>query len=146
VECASGFTVTRQYLDKDGNPVSTCRVGDLITVKIHVKLEMPVRHNMVMVDLLPGGFEIEDERLLTRIASRNGKLTATGLTTRQIERCYDRLLWFGDFTAGEATLTYNIRAMAAGGYRIPPFQIESMYSPEMRAVKFHEKTHFTVEN
>ncbi|MBO7741776.1 MAG: hypothetical protein J6S21_04405 [Victivallales bacterium] len=140
---ARGFEVTRTFLNSEGTPVTSCSAGDLITVRIHIKADAPVT-NVVLTDLLPGGFEIEDESLLTRMFSGKGKLDAVKLTTRLVERRFDRLLWFGDVDAPHASLCYSIRAMTPGSSKVPPIQLESMYHPGLRAVALPENPVFTI--
>lgn len=143
---ANGFEISRSYLDATGTSVTSCKTGDLLTVKIRVRAKENVPSS-VICDLLPGGLEIEDETLLTRVRSNNSIPTqAAGFFELMRERRFDRFLAFGTFYPGDNwhELTYRVRATARGKFVIPPIQIESMYEGEKRATWMPENTIFEV--
>lgn len=133
---ANGFEITRSYLDAEGNPVTSCESGDLLTVKIRVRAQ-EYCPSAVICDLLPGGLEIEDETLATRARTSDPR-ESRGQSFSELvrERRFDRFLAFGStcFTNEWQELTYRVRAVARGKFVIPPVQIESMYEGEKRAV------------
>lgn len=131
-EVAGGFTIRREYFDADGKPVRCCNSGDLLEARITVTAAAGCE-NIVISDLLPGGLEIEDERLATRNAVFD-KRVDSGVDARMLERRDDRFLLFGDIHAGKAVVTYRVRAVQRGRFAIPAVQIESMYRPELKAV------------
>lgn len=55
-DAASGITLQRRYLDSKGEAVTTAKLGDVITVELAVQASSEIS-NVVLVDLLPGGFE-----------------------------------------------------------------------------------------
>lgn len=135
---AAGFTVSREYLDARGEPVTSCAAGDLLTVRVRVRADVACE-SAVICDLLPGGLEIEDETLATRAAvnARGAEEKASGFHERARERRYDRFLAFGAFspTRGEdreTTLLYRVRATTRGVFAVPPVQVESMYDADCR--------------
>lgn len=145
---ANGFTITREYLDASGMPVSSCKPGDLLTVKIRVKADEHVP-SAVICDLLPGGLEIEDETLVTRVRTAPLKRDDSGGFRELVrERRFDRFLAFGTSYATDTytELTYRVRATARGKFAIPPVQVESMYEGEKRAAWAPEQKVFEIKD
>ncbi|MBR4125448.1 MAG: hypothetical protein IKR13_04525, partial [Victivallales bacterium] len=143
----SGLHIRRQYLDHNGNTVTSCHVGELLTVQI--SLSGAAADDIVVSDLLPTGLEIEDERLLTRFTTpkrQTGRPT-TELTATLMEKRFDRLLWFGDFYGSDEphTITYQVRAVTPGIFQVPPVQAEAMYRPQLRGINYHDTSTFTIE-
>ncbi|MBR6471853.1 MAG: hypothetical protein IKS83_08645, partial [Victivallales bacterium] len=114
-DISAGLQISRAYLAADGSPVSSCRAGDLLTVRI--LLSGGAVQRIVISDLLPAGFEIEDENLLTRFnlpaGGHHAENTPEELVASLIEKRFDRLLWFGDFPGADIPLqvTYQVRAV-----------------------------------
>lgn len=53
-----GLEVVRDYLDDAGKPVTAIKQGQEVTVRLRLRaLGAPMRDNIAVVDLLPGGFE-----------------------------------------------------------------------------------------
>lgn len=132
---SDGFEITRKYLDASGKPVTSCQTGDLLTVKIRVRAK-EYFESTVICDLLPGGLEIEDETLMTRVRTADSTQNNDGGFHELVrERRFDRFLAFGRFyeTDEWTELTYRVRATARGKFAIPPVQVESMYDGEKRA-------------
>ncbi len=138
---ARGFKLWRRYL-KNGNDyrsaVTSCKVGDLITVCIEVTSDADCE-NVVLTDVLPGGFDIEDDRLATRgyncvtePEGRNGE--SLHFNVRRLERRADRCLAIGDVTKGYGMLKYKIRAVTPGVYAIPDISMDAMYNPELKGL------------
>ncbi|MBO4620095.1 MAG: hypothetical protein J5654_08295 [Victivallales bacterium] len=134
----SGLHVSREYLDHNGQPVTTCKVGELLTVRI--TLSGAQADDLVVSDLLPAGLEIEDERLLTRFSTpkRLAGTPTTELTAKLMEKRFDRMLWFGDFYGADKphTISYQVRAVTPGVFQVPPVQAEAMYRPQLRGIKY----------
>lgn len=124
-----GFTLSREYLNSAGQPVSRCRAGELIQVRIRLSADAPVEQ-IVLTDLLPGGLEIEDERLATRAARFEPPRERPGFFTRRLEKRFDRFLLFGDINnSAVAEIRYQARAVTRGKFTVPALQIEAMYRP-----------------
>lgn len=57
-ELRKNMEITREYLDGKGNVVNKAKVGEELTVRLRVRaLDQRTYDNIVLVDLLPGGFE-----------------------------------------------------------------------------------------
>lgn len=146
---ANGFEISRSYFNANGEPVSSCESGDLLTVKIRVRSDNYCE-SAVISDLLPGGLEIEDETLVTRSrvqnnSSRQGNAVSSFSETVR-ERRFDRFLAFGAFRPeGWAEISYRVCATARGKFAVPPVQVESMYDGEARAAWCPENPVFEVK-
>ena len=59
-----GLEVYRELLDKSNKPVTTTKLGDVITVRLHIRSVRPDSiTNVALIDLLPGGFEVVSSSL-----------------------------------------------------------------------------------
>lgn len=129
---SNGFSIKKEYLNASTKqPLSgKVRMGDLITVRLTINAPEPVE-DMVVSDLLPGGFEIEDEKLLTRM----GRTNIRGIASSILERRYDRFLFFGTLygSKDDAVIEYNVRAVTKGTFAVPPVLAEAMYAPDVKA-------------
>lgn len=147
---SSGFEISRHFFNAQGEVVTECESGDLLTVKIYARTN-EYTESAVICDLLPGGLEIEDETLLTRSRVRNassGDAQASSAFSEMVrERRFDRFLAFGAFSASEewSEITYRVRATARGTFAVPPVQVESMYEGEKRAAWCPENPVFIVK-
>ena len=129
---SNGFSIKKEFLNATTEqPLSgKVRMGDLITVRLTINAPEPVE-DMVISDLLPGGFEIEDEKLLTRM----GRTDIRGIASSILERRYDRFLFFGTLygSKDDAVIEYNVRAVTKGTFAVPPVLAEAMYAPDVKA-------------
>ncbi|MBP5299785.1 MAG: hypothetical protein J6Y80_00135 [Victivallales bacterium] len=141
---SAGLHISRVYQNEAGEIVDSCKVGDLLTVKII--LSGATATNLVLSDLLPAGFEIEDEKLMTR-AGKTSEQSSNGMNATLVEKRFDRLLWFGNLyniANLPGIFTYQVRAVAPGTFQVPPVQIEAMYKPQLRAIGAPDTPVFTV--
>ncbi|MEW6235087.1 MAG: MG2 domain-containing protein [Candidatus Omnitrophota bacterium] len=103
---------------------------DSYIVKLNFACEQVVK-NLVIVDLLPAGFEIENPRLdPTAIpqASFKGADAPSHLEIRD-----DRLvLAYDSLDKGNHCFYYIVRAVTPGSYRYPPIEAECMYDSSVR--------------
>jgi uncharacterized protein YfaS (alpha-2-macroglobulin family) len=84
--------------------------------------------NVIISDLLPAGFEIENPRLKTtpRLSWIPGQ--AAPVSFQDIRD--DRVLIFTDLTPGRKfEFYYSLRAISAGQFKMPPVSAECMYNP-----------------
>ncbi len=131
---SSGFTIRREYLDRDGKPVTECAAGELLRVRLTVTAEQNAEH-IVICDLLPGGLEIEDDRLASRSAVFHKRTSSDAISPRTIEKRDDRFLLFGDIRRGQSLVEYQVRAVTRGDFTIPAVRVEAMYRPELQATE-----------
>jgi uncharacterized protein YfaS (alpha-2-macroglobulin family) len=136
---SNGFTLTRAYYDAAGRPVSSVKVGEVVTVKLAITAAATHRW-VALVDPLPAGLEVMNARLATGATGAppadpwaNGTWR-TALTWSHQDARDDRVEWFSDGVgAGSYELTYEARATIAGSFSALPATIEAMYQPDLRA-------------
>ena len=129
-EFANGMSITRSYTDADGHSVAEFAQGDLVTVTIRLASSQ-ARKDVVVVDLLPGGLQIEDGGLATRWQHAD---EAKGVAVNFVEKLDDRLLLYCDLLGHtEAIFRYQTRAVTRGRFVIPRITAEAMYAPEVAA-------------
>ncbi|HUU44169.1 MAG TPA: hypothetical protein VM118_00425, partial [Acidobacteriota bacterium] len=125
-----GIKVRRTYLDENGDALDTdsirlgCRVIGVITAEAENK---PL-DNVVINDLIPAGFEIENPRIKTSPALSWIPQQAQPIDHQDIRD--DRLLIFTDLRPGRPLrYFYSLRAVSAGEFVVPPVAAECMYNP-----------------
>ena len=126
--------VRRRYFNKDGEGLTGTFVhGDLIVAEITVKALTANLENVVVVDMLPTGFEIENPRLESRAGIP--WLKAQDFKPDYIDIRDDRLIFFGTFPRQrERKFCYALRAVTQGDFTLPPITAEAMYDPTKSAV------------
>ena len=119
--------VRRRYFNKDGENLTRQFVhGDLIVAEITVKALTANLENVVVVDMLPTGFEIENPRLESRAGIP--WLKAQDFKPDYLDIRDDRLIFFGTFPRQrERKFYYALRAVTQGEFTLPPIAAEAMY-------------------
>jgi len=124
---SEGIEVSREYQNKDGQVVTSAKLGEELTVVLRVRSvgdqDVP---NVAIEDLLPGGFEIVSESIHTGACSGLGEMEYEDVRE-------DRLLAFGSVSGTETEIKYRIKATDPGTYAVPPIQAEAMYHQKIRA-------------
>lgn len=121
-----GIEIHRDFLDAEGNPVTSFEQGKELTVRLRVRaLEGKSLTNIAIIDLLPGGFEI-----IRSSVSR----TAYNWRADYIDIREDRVVYYGDFDASVRELTYKVKLTAAGTFVVPPSYAESMYDRSISSI------------
>ncbi len=166
-----GVEVSRRFLDDQKQAVKQVKIGD--TVEVEVKLMSQgdaAKENMVLVDLLPGGFEVVPESIKPVAAaaeegsegegeegddgagaetaseadgeSEGSEEDGTPWETQANDVREDRVLVFGSVPTDEVLYRYKIKAVNTGTYVVPPAYLESMYDRSVKARGLPEQ--FTV--
>ena len=127
------LAISRKFFSATGEAVAetTFQTGKTYIVELTVTPEQPVE-NLVVVDLLPAGFEIENPRL--RDSAMPPNLAKAQATPTHIDMRDDRLvLAYDKLGAHTSTFYYVVRAVTPGSYQHPPLQSEVMYDPSIFA-------------
>ena len=126
--------VNRRYLTPDGSRVKNVfQQGELVIAEISVKALTSSLQNVVVIDMLPAGFEIENPRLATRY--RAPWTERRDYTPDYIDIRDDRLIFFGAFNyQQEQKFYYPLRVVTEGTFTVPPVSAEAMYDPTKSAV------------
>ena len=126
--------VRRRYFNRDGEErTGTFGHGELIIAEVNVKALTANLENVVVVDMLPTGFEIENPRLESRAGI--SWLKAQDFKPDYIDIRDDRLIFFGTFPRQrERKFYYALRAVTQGEFTLPPVVAEAMYDTTKSAV------------
>jgi uncharacterized protein YfaS (alpha-2-macroglobulin family) len=135
---ANGATVERKLYTLDGHPVDAGKISqnDIVVAVITGRFDDRTVHRAMVVDLLPAGLEIENQRLNN--TRRTGDLAwLPELSDGGYEEYRDdRYVAAFDTYPGKNNsfaVAYILRAVTPGKYRAPAVEVEDMYKPELRA-------------
>jgi len=139
-----GLTVRRDYYNIKGQPinVSTVNSGERILVRIRAQGLEDSFEDIMVVDLLPAGFEIErgnlDEQLDIHQVSIDGSNLYQRISNHRIDyQGYRDDRYIASISVSkrrETELYYIVQAVTPGTYVLPPVMAESMYRDDIRAV------------
>ncbi|MBO9663502.1 alpha-2-macroglobulin [Dokdonella sp.] len=135
--------IQRRYYTLDGKPwePKPLKEGDslIVGLKLEAREAMP---DALLVDLLPGGLEIENFNLTD--AKQWADVVVDGITitdraqaadVRHEEFRDDRYVAALRLDKGQkANVFYLVRAVSPGTFQVPPPLVEDMYKPEVRGI------------
>ncbi len=136
-------SIQRRWYTLDGKPwePAPLKEGDslIVGLKLEAREAMP---DALLVDLLPGGLEIENFNLTD--AKQWADVVVDGITitdraqaadVRHEEFRDDRYVAALKLDKGQrAQVFYLVRAVSPGTFRVPPPLVEDMYKPEVRGI------------
>lgn len=125
--------VRRRFLNRNGNEVSNgiFNQNDLIVVELTIeKAYSDNIENVVITDLLPAGFEVENIRIST-VPTLNWIKENSYELGRDVRD--DRVNLFINLTQQKQTYYYLVRAVSAGTYQLGPVAADAMYNGEMHS-------------
>lgn len=129
---SENLTLKRKFTDKDNNLLdpSLLKQGDLFYEVIEVSTpEDYTLENMALVQVLPSGWEIENERINPDKAGNKSKRNTHVSTIEYIDIRDDRIMWFFNLSPREPMqFKVELRAVTAGKFTLPPTTVETMYS------------------
>jgi alpha-2-macroglobulin len=112
----------------DGKEIKEVKVGDTILVNIKVRSTSAQSYGqMVLVDLLPTGFENVLER--EKGPEIKGAFSLDYYDVRE-----DRALYYGAVTKEMGEITYPIKAVVSGEFIVPQAYFEHMYRRDVKAI------------
>jgi uncharacterized protein YfaS (alpha-2-macroglobulin family) len=122
--------VRRRFFDRYGRVIdgNSFTQNDLVIVQVTLeKTYSGAVDNVVITDIIPAGFEIENPRTkeipgMEWIKDSN---TPTALDVRD-----DRINLFVDMSSSRQIYYYAVRAVSPGNYRMGPVSAEAMYNGE----------------
>ncbi|MDD5261796.1 MAG: alpha-2-macroglobulin [Methylacidiphilales bacterium] len=118
---SQGLEVQREYRNRKNEVVTGAALGEELTVHIKIRsLDQDYADNVAVVDLLPGGFEVEADSI------RNA-------TCEYADIREDRIVLYTNTQREVSEFVYKIRAVNHGQYQAPPVQAEAMYRPSLQA-------------
>ncbi|UVC09776.1 alpha-2-macroglobulin family protein [Rhizobium sp. TH2] len=132
-----GFEISRAYYTLDGEEanVSEATQNERYVVVLTVKPKNDLQTRMMVTDLLPAGFQIDNPGLVNS-ASLGTFDWLPETEAAHLEFRYDRFLAAIDRYPGDrsdVTLAYVVRAVTPGTYDHPAASVEDMYRPQLYA-------------
>ncbi len=129
-----GLAVSRDFLDATGQPFDARELpqGELIVVRLTVDTHGRLLDQLVIEDLLPAGWEIENPNLA--VSEQFAWLREKEEADRSREARDDRMLIFTGPIQGTASFHYAARAVTPGVFALPPVVASGMYEPDIRGV------------
>ncbi len=126
----SYLKVRRRFFDRTGKPITTntFKQNELIIIGITLEKSFNTAiENVVIADLLPAGFEIENPRTkeIPGMDWIKDAMTPTALDVRD-----DRIHFFVDASSNKQTYYYAVRAVSPGNYKMGPVSADAMYNGE----------------
>jgi uncharacterized protein YfaS (alpha-2-macroglobulin family) len=132
---SNGLTLTREYFNTEGEPVSITQVGQntrLVAVLTVAKAEGEAETGtFLLVDPLPAGFEIENPALVASGTPTSFPWLTDTTWATYTEFRDDRFV--ASFSNSTARLAYVVRAVSPGSYAHPGAMVEDMYRPQLNA-------------
>ena len=122
-EYYNGFQISKRYLNTKGEEVETVQNGDEIYVELKIQADKTIR-NAVIVDLLPGGFDLVWNNDNTKSNISEFK---TNFNPDFVDEREDRIVLYTQLDSSTKTFYYTIKAIAPGKFITPPTYGENMY-------------------
>jgi len=120
----SNVEIQREYLDADGNAVTSALIGQELTVRLRVRSTDRPRTNVAVIDMLPGGFEV----LTDSVRRQYGRWHADYTDIRE-----DRVVIYGSFPSRLTEIQYRVKVTSAGNFVLPSAFAGSMYDRSIQA-------------
>lgn len=132
---SEGLTIARRFHTLDGAEIDSRQVAQntrlLVRLTVVKTVDDPMR--LMLTDLLPAGFEIENPRLVGEGDIAGLPLAAEGQTPGHTEFRDDRFAAAWQLGSGGANIansvTYMIRAVSPGTFVLPAAEVSDMYQP-----------------
>ncbi|WP_378952560.1 alpha-2-macroglobulin family protein [Mesorhizobium sp. ANAO-SY3R2] len=132
-----GFEISRAYYRLDGSEANVTEVKQnerfVVVLKVKELNDWPAR--VIVADMLPAGFEIDNPGLVSSAELSNFSWLAQ-TEAAHLEFRDDRFVAAMDRGGGsgqEFTLAYVVRAVTPGVYAHPAANVEDMYRPQYQA-------------
>lgn len=126
-----GFALQRSVYTRDGNvaDLNQIKSGELYVVKVKGQRLESKLHHVILVDLLPAGFEIENMPMskLSEELTWLGSLSNPSRTESRDDRFMSA---FEMDQQNDFTVAYMVRAVTPGTYVYPSSYVEAMYQPD----------------
>ena len=134
----AGASVSRQLYTIDGKQTSLDKIkqNDIVVAVVSGDFKDNATHRAMVIDLLPAGLEIENERLNNTRRQGDFAWLPEMTEAKYVEYRDDRYIAAFDAVpdnGGSFTFAYILRAVTPGRYKVPAAEVEDMYKPEIRA-------------
>jgi len=131
VEEDQGLRVRRDFLTRDGKPIGPLHQNDLIVVRLSLSSANGLFiDNVVITDLLPAGFEIENPRITE---PRDMPWITNSAVPQYLDIRDDRIHFFTSADKQEKSFHYQVRIVSKGTFTAGPVAADAMYQGEYRS-------------
>ncbi|MDF2096602.1 alpha-2-macroglobulin family protein [Aquibaculum arenosum] len=136
---ATGFTIERDYYSLEGEAVEPSAIAqnERMVVVLRVSEDRAWTSNLLVVDMLPAGFEIDSPRLVDSADIAGLPWLGDETTAAHTEFRDDRFVAAYERNARSPrsfTLAYLVRTVSPGTFAHPPAMVEDMYRPYLSAL------------
>lgn len=142
-----GFTIDRKYYALDGSEVSVAQVKQneryVVVLTVNELNTWPSR--VLVADLLPAGFEIDNPRIVGSAELPNFDWLGAVEYAHSEYRDDRFVAAFNRNGGGQFSFAYVVRAVTPGNYAHPAASVEDMYRPELSARTATGRMEVTVE-
>jgi uncharacterized protein YfaS (alpha-2-macroglobulin family) len=131
-EIKNQIEVFREFDNEKGDPVTSSPIESKVDAKMSLRaIDSPVS-NVAIVDMIPGGFEIDisPEGLGNRTS---GPTDATTWQPDFIDVREDRVVFYGTVGTNAQTFSYRLKPTNRGTFVVPPLYAEGMYDRSVQA-------------
>jgi alpha-2-macroglobulin len=131
-EIKNGIEVFREFRNDKDQTVTSSSLESKVDVHVSVRALDKAVSNVAVVDLLPGGFEVDisPEGLGSRASLVKGHDT---WHPDYIDVREDRVIFYGDIDARALTFVYRLKPTNRGKFAVPPLYAEGMYDRAIQA-------------
>ena len=132
---SAGLTVERTFKTLEGEAVDVASVAQNTRLVVTVTFSKTVEDAMqvMLTDLLPAGFEIENPRLVGASDLAAIPMASGGQAPEHAEFRDDRFAAAWDLSRGgigrPITVSYMVRAVTPGTFTLPASEVSAMYQP-----------------
>ncbi|MCX5710860.1 MAG: hypothetical protein NT060_02670, partial [Candidatus Omnitrophica bacterium] len=126
-----GIKIRRSLLTREGKEVSLDKIaqGETIVVDLTIQADAAYK-NVIVEDLMPACFEIENPRIAT--SEKVDWMTKDNFEPDHIDVRDDRLLLFTDLPSTDTIhFRYVVRAVTKGKFALPAVSASCMYDPSI---------------
>lgn len=132
----NGLTLERTFHTLDGAEITPDRVeqNTRLLVRLTLTKTTPLPMRLLLTDLLPAGFEVENPRLVESADVAAIPDAQTGQAPEHTEFRDDRFAAAWTLSQGgenrPITVTYMVRAISPGTFTLPAAEVVDMYQPQ----------------
>lgn len=126
----SYMAVRKFFYDRNGNAVSNLsfKQNDLVVIKLSIRaMQNTYIDNVVITDILPAGFEIENPRLS---ATTDYPWIRNMSTPQYMDIRDDRINLFSQVYYSQQDFYYMVRCVTKGTFKMGPVSADAMYNGE----------------
>jgi hypothetical protein len=132
----NGLTLERSFHTLDGAEITPDQVeqNERLLVRLTLTKTVDVPMRLLLTDLLPAGFEVENPRLVASADAAGLPTVQLGQTPEHTEFRDDRFAAAWTLGSGGTnqpiTVTYMVRAVSPGTFTLPAAEVVDMYQPQ----------------